>query len=82
MTIFVVNLQAEPVRLSLDWSAWKTPLIPVQGETVCDTLDLRQIDLINSWNAPNRIRTINLPITGDTMILPALSASAIDCRLF
>ena len=45
------------------------------------TLDARQPDVMNHWNAPDRVRTIPLSLAGNRIVLPALSAAAIECRV-
>ena len=72
--IFAVNQKTEPVELDLSGCH------PIGGERVCDTLDQRQADAMNHWNAPERIRTVEFQATGSTITLPALSVSAIECR--
>ena len=49
------------------------------GETVCDTLDMRQPDVMNHWIAASRVRTVNLRTKGNRVTLPALSVSAVEC---
>ena len=46
-------------------------------ETVCDTLDSRQPDVMNHWETPNRVQTVSPKVTSGTLTLPAYSASAI-----
>jgi len=65
--------------LSLDLSAYGSRLKPTAAEIVRDTLDLRQKDIMNHWAAPDRVRTVKVAISGDTITLPALSAAAIEC---
>ena len=77
--VFAVNTKSEPVELSLDLSAYGSRLKPTAAEIVRDTLDLRQKDIMNHWAAPDRVRTVKVAISGDTITLPALSAAAIEC---
>ncbi len=77
LTIFAVNMKQEPVEITLDLGGKFTPS---SGEVVCDTQDMRQLELMNHWENPDRVRTVKLSVTGKTITLPALSASAIDCK--
>jgi alpha-N-arabinofuranosidase len=77
--LFAVNPRSEPVALSLDLSDWGERFTPLSAETVCDTLDMRQPDVMNHWTAPQRIRTVSLPVRGHGVTLPALSVSAVTC---
>ena len=73
--IFAVNMRDEPAELAVD-----PTLHPIGGETVCDTEDQRQADVMNHWEAPDRIRAVKLNISQGKITLPALSVSAIECR--
>lgn len=79
LTIFAVNMNKEPMELQLDLSEYGTGFKPKSGQVVCDTLDQRQIEVMNHWSAPERIRTVDLDVTGETITLPAFSAAAIKC---
>jgi hypothetical protein len=48
-------------------------------ETVCDTHDSRQPDVMNHWETPNRVQTVSHKLTSGKVTLPALSVSAITC---
>lgn len=78
-TIFVVNPKTQSVELSCRFDDPETSLRAVAAETVCDTEDARQTDVMNHWQAPTRIRTVPLPVSDDKIVLPALSATAIRC---
>jgi alpha-L-arabinofuranosidase len=77
--LFAVNTRREPVALSLDLAELGGPFAPLGAETVRDTLDQRQPDVMNHWSAATRVRTVDLPVAGNTVTLPALSVSAIEC---
>jgi len=76
--LFAVNSNREPIRFSLDLTELDG-LAPLTINTVCDRLDLRQPDVMNHWQAPDRVETLSQELTGDEVTLPALSASAIRC---
>jgi hypothetical protein len=48
---------------------------------LCDTLDARQPDVMNHWNAPDRVKTVTLSPAENRIVLPALSAAAIECEV-
>ncbi len=73
--LFAVNAGTEPVELTyrFDGSAREAG-----AEAVCDTLDARQRDGMNHWEAPDRVRIVAQPTDHDKAVLPALSATAIE----
>jgi len=77
--VFAVNSRREPVTLSLDLTELGAEYTALRGETVCDTQDRRQPDVMNHWQAPDRVSTVRLPIKGGKITIPAWSASAIEC---
>jgi hypothetical protein len=77
--VFAVNNRREPETLALDLSEFGARCIPLRAETLRDTLDRRQPDVMNHWEAPDRVSTVRLPIEGSKITLPAFSASAIEC---
>jgi hypothetical protein len=52
----------------------------VSAEALCDTLDAREPDVMNHWNAPDRVKVIPLSPAENKLVLPALSATAIECK--
>jgi hypothetical protein len=77
--LFAVNTRMDPVVLSLDLADLSDGFAPLRAEAVCDTRDRRQPDAMNHWTATERIRTVRLHVTGNTVTLPALSVSAVEC---
>jgi alpha-N-arabinofuranosidase len=77
--VYAVNTRNEPVSLSLDLAELGNDLTPVRVETVRDTRDMRQPDVMNHWSAPDRVATVDLRFSGTAFTLPALSATAIVC---
>lgn len=75
LCVFAVNTKTEPVELTLDPGGFR----PVSGEVVRDTLDERQADVMNHWTVSDRVKTTKLSASGNKVVLPALSASAIEC---
>jgi len=79
LCVFIVNSRKEPVSLSLDLEDFGRGFVPGSGEVICDTQDRSQIDIINFWDHPDRIKTLPLSVVGSKIVLPALSVSVIEC---
>jgi alpha-L-arabinofuranosidase len=81
LVIFAVNSKTEPVEWSFQFDGFAAPVHPVKAEAVCDTQDMRQMDVMNHWNAPERIKTSPLKLApgSDKITLPALCAAVIEC---
>jgi alpha-N-arabinofuranosidase len=71
--VFAVNLRREPMVVRVEGPEVDSV------EAVVDTADRRQPDVMNHPDAPDRVRTVSLRATGNTVTLPALSVSAIEC---
>jgi alpha-L-arabinofuranosidase len=80
LTVFAVNSKDAPREWSLRCSGFDKPLHVVRAEALRDTRDARQIDVMNHWNAPNRVKTTTLKTSQDTLMLPAFSVVAIECE--
>jgi alpha-N-arabinofuranosidase len=78
--IFAVNSRNEPLACSLGFDGWDGAVRLVSAEALCDTLDAREPDVMNHWNAPDRVRIIPLSPAENKLVLPALSATAIECK--
>jgi hypothetical protein len=79
VSVFAVNSGREPVTLTLDLTELGADFALLRGETVRDTQDHRQPDVMNHWETPDRVSTVSLPVQGNKITLPAYSASAITC---
>jgi alpha-L-arabinofuranosidase len=77
--VFAVNSSRDPVNLSLDLGDLGDRITLLGADTVCDTLDMRQPDVMNQWTAPHRVQTVPRKPRGNQVALPALSVSAISC---
>ncbi|HEV3344821.1 MAG TPA: alpha-L-arabinofuranosidase C-terminal domain-containing protein [Pirellulales bacterium] len=77
--LFAVNTGRDPVTLSLDLAELGADFVPLAGQTVCDTHDRRQPDVMNHWEDSDRVSTVRLTVAGGKLTLPAFSASAIEC---
>lgn len=84
--LFAVNGNDHPVEIMLEGAGGEAGvrgsagLVLAGGESVCDTRDLRQPDLMNHWAARDRVTTVSLAVIGDRISLPAVSISAVECR--
>ena len=79
LCVFAVNLRREPVTLNLDLSEFGENLSLMTAKAVCDTRDIRQVDVMNHTIGAERVKTITLKPNGNTIALPALSACAAEC---
>jgi alpha-L-arabinofuranosidase len=77
--VFAVNTSLEPIAIRLDLRDYGSDFTPSRGEAVCDTLDRRQPDIMNHWEAPGRVKTVSMDVSGETITLPALSVAVIEC---
>jgi alpha-N-arabinofuranosidase len=81
IVVFAVNPKAEPVALSVAFSGFAGAAAVSKAEAVCDTQNAGQPEVMNHWEAPDRIRIAGLPASGNTVTVPPLSASAIECEV-
>jgi alpha-N-arabinofuranosidase len=79
--IFAVNSRSEPMACSFAFDGLDGAVCLVSAEALCDTLDARQPDVMNHWNAPDRVKIIPLSPADNMIVLPALSAAAIECKV-
>jgi alpha-N-arabinofuranosidase len=79
ITVFAVNMKDVPVEIQLDLSEHGKGFAPVSGEVVCDRENRGQLDITNHFTLPDRITTLKLDVSGKSIVLPAYSASAIEC---
>jgi len=77
--VFAVNTKDAPVAISLSLTGTTPPCRPQAAYVLCDRLDRRQPDVQNHWTAPDRVGIFPLKPQGNTVELPAFSATAIEC---
>jgi len=77
--LFVVNPGTGPVECSYRFDGFAGPVHEVSAEALCDTLDARQPDVMNHWEAPDRVKIVPLPTPQGRTVVPALSTMAIEC---
>ena len=80
VVLFAVNPRPEPVELTMTFQRFAGPLHIAKAEAVCDTLQAGQPDVMNHWNAPDRVRIVTLPTAPAAVTLPPLSAVAVECE--
>ncbi|MBO0700014.1 MAG: hypothetical protein J2P46_16570 [Zavarzinella sp.] len=77
--MFAVNLGRRPTPVRLDLTAFGEAVRVRSAEAVADSQDRRQPDAMNHPGGPDRVKAVALKVDGNTVTLPALSASAIEC---
>jgi alpha-N-arabinofuranosidase len=82
LVIFGVNMASEPVKAKFEFAGFGRTVRLAAAEGVCDVLDARQPDVVNHWNAPDRVKTRRLETGNSELVFPALSAVAIQCAAF
>ena len=81
LCLFAVNPGTEPVELSYRFDGFAGPVHETGAEALRDTLDARQRDVMNHWEAPDRVKIVPQAPPHDHAVLPALSATAVECDL-
>jgi alpha-L-arabinofuranosidase len=81
ISIFCVNTKDEPVAWSFTSEGFAGSLLAVAAESVSDTAKARQPDVVNHWEAPERVKTTPLTFSPTKVLLPALSATAVECSI-
>lgn len=80
VVLFAINPKPESVPLALEFRGFTNPLRLLKAETVCDTRNAGQPDVMNHWDAPDRVKILPLAIANEAVLLPPLSATAIECK--
>lgn len=81
VVVFAVNAGSDPVTLSPAFAGFTNGVSVVRAEAVSDTRNAGQPDIINHWDAPERIKINEVAISGNTVVVPGFSATAIQCRV-
>jgi len=76
--LLAVNTRNEPVRLSVDLQDFGNNYASLSAASVCDTLVMRQPDVMNHWFAQERVKVVAFDALGKELSFPALSATAVD----
>ena len=77
--VFAVNPKPEPAQFTLQFQDFGSTLSIRTAESVCDSLNAGQPDVMNHWESPARVKIIALAHTPTTLTLPPLSATAVGC---
>ena len=80
LVIFAVNSRKEPVEWRFGFEGFAGVVRPVKAEAVCDTLNAGQPDIMNHWETPERVSIVALRVDSGKILLPPLSATAIECE--
>ena len=78
VTLFAVNTEDRPLEFRLAGEGFEKPLQIVGAEVVRDTQDARQLDVMNHWTDPERVKSMKLATSGNTVVLPPFSVAAIE----
>jgi hypothetical protein len=80
LCLFAVNPGTEPVEFSYRFDGFADSAQETSAEALCDTLDARQRDVMNHWEAPDRAKIVPQPPPQSRALVPALSATAIELQ--
>jgi alpha-L-arabinofuranosidase len=81
IVVFAVNQGAEPMNSTTTFEGFDKPVRAIRAESVCDVLNAGQPDVMNHWGAPERVKIVPLSSAGNDLILPPLSATALECQV-
>jgi len=81
VVVFAVNARPEPVEFSAAFDGFGGAVRPAKAEALCDPLNAGQPDVINHWNAPERATILPLSPAPGKLVLPGLSAAAIEFEI-
>lgn len=79
VTLFAVNLNSHSIHWTFQFDRFDGSMDSVKAESLCDTLNAHQLDAMNHWESPDRIRIVPIPVSAGRVTLPALSVTAMDC---
>ena len=79
-TIYEMASKTEAIECSLNLDRFGKSVRIARAEALGDTRDARQPDVMNHWSAPDRVKTFGLSSVQNEVILPALSATVIECE--
>ena len=79
VALFVVNANTTATPFSFSFSGFSGAMSPTSAQTVCDTQNPGQPDMGNHWPSPNRVQIVPLSFTPNSVTLPPLSVTAIEC---
>jgi alpha-L-arabinofuranosidase len=80
ITLFAINTLPKPVNCTLEFTDFSGSPVAVRAEAVGDVLNAGQPDVMNHWGNPERVKAVVHPLTGNRLVLPGLSATAVECE--
>ena len=79
VVLFAVNSKTSEVKAKIALDGFAGNMRVTGAESVRDRLNAGQPDVMNHWTAPDRVMTRKLETAGNEVVLPPLSATAIEC---
>jgi alpha-N-arabinofuranosidase len=79
--LFAVNPRAESVECSVEFAGFSGTVRVTRTETLGDTLDARQPEIINHWEQPERIKIMFRALPTGAITMPAFSVTAIEWEM-
>src|SRR5262249_39924771 len=79
VVVFGVNPNREPIELKLGFQGFARSVRVDKAEALCDVEDRGQPDVMNHWRTPERVAIKSVSPAANTVIVPRLSAIAIEC---
>jgi alpha-N-arabinofuranosidase len=79
ITLFAVNTKTKVVNCSIRFDGFGSGLRLRKAEAVCDVANVGQPDVMNHWNSPERVKIAELPVSGNSITIPPLTATALQC---
>jgi alpha-N-arabinofuranosidase len=79
IVVFGVNPSREPLELKLGFQGFARSIRVDKAEALCDVEDRGQPDVMNHWRTPERVAIKSVSPAANTVIVPRLSAIAIEC---
>ncbi|MDB6058429.1 MAG: Intracellular exo-alpha-(1-_5)-L-arabinofuranosidase, partial [Verrucomicrobiales bacterium] len=80
VAIFIVNSNADPMSCTLRFERFAEPIQTTSLTTLTDQQAGRQRDVINNWEAPDRVSPTTRSFVGNQVTLAPLSVNVIMCR--
>lgn len=81
VVIFAVNSKPEPVELAVSFEGFGKELRLSEAEMLADTRNAGQVDVMNHWATPERVTLRRQPVSQNTVALPGLSVTAVECEV-
>ena len=79
--LFAVNPGPEPVECSIEFAGFSGTVRITKTETLGDTLDARQPEIVNHWGNPERIKIMSNVTPTPSITMPAFSVTALEWKM-